>query len=207
MTASLALFYFLAVVLLLAAIRVVTTRHPVHAALFLVLSFFNAAALWFLLQAEFLAITLILVYVGAVMVLFLFVVMMLDNAAEKLRAGFWNNLPLAALVASVMAGEMLAVLLSDRAIPLDNNLPLDSATTVSALGLELYTNYLYPFELAGVLLLLAVVAATALTLRKRKESKYLDPAIQVQAKKADRLRIIKMQSEADSPDFKADSNT
>ncbi len=207
MTASLALFYFLAVVLLFAAIRVVTTRHPVHAALFLVLSFFNAAALWFLLQAEFLAITLILVYVGAVMVLFLFVVMMLDNAAEKLRAGFWSNLPLAALVASVMAGEMLAVLLSDRAIPLDNNLPLDSATTVRALGLELYTNYLYPLELAGILLLLAVVAATALTLRKRKESKYLDPAIQVQAKKADRLRIIKMQSEAESPDFKADSNT
>lgn len=207
MTASLALFYFLAVVLLFAAIRVVTTRHPVHAALFLVLSFFNAAALWFLLQAEFLAITLILVYVGAVMVLFLFVVMMLDNAAEKLRAGFWSNLPLAALVASIMAGEMLAVLLSDRAIPLDNNLPLDSATTVRALGLELYTNYLYPFELAGILLLLAVVAATALTLRKRKESKYLDPAIQVQAKKADRLRIIKMQSEAESPDFKADSNT
>ena len=207
MIASLGLFYFLAVVLLFAAIRVVTTRHPVHAALFLVLSFFNAAALWFLLQAEFLAITLILVYVGAVMVLFLFVVMMLDNAAEKLRAGFWSNLPLAALVASIMAGEMLAVLLSDRAIPLDNNLPLDSATTVRALGLELYTNYLYPFELAGILLLLAVVAATALTLRKRKESKYLDPAIQVQAKKADRLRIIKMQSEAGSPDFKADSNT
>ena len=177
MTASLAIFYLFGAILLLAALRVITARNPVHAALFLVLCFFTAAALWLLAYAEFLAITLVLVYVGAVMVLFLFVVMMLDVNFDKLREGFWSYLPLSGGIGTLMALEMALVLwqkVEARAMPAA---PVGSNT--KALGLVLYTDYLLPFELAAVILLVAIVAAIALTLRRRKETKYQDPRAQL----------------------------
>ena len=192
------LFYFFAAILLLAALRVITARNPVHAALFLVLAFFTAAAIWMLLQAEFLAIVLVLVYVGAVMVLFLFVVMMLDINLDRLREGFWSYLPLGATVGVLMAVEMVLVLggkyFGVQRLPN----PADSAAGYSntkELGRILYTNYVYPFELAAVILLVAIVAAIALTLRGRKDSKHQDPARQVAVKRADRVRLVSMPSE------------
>ena len=185
-------FYTLAAILLFAAVRVITTRNPVHAALHLVLAFFTAAGIWLLLQAEFLAIALVLVYVGAVMVLFLFVVMMLDINIDKLREGFWDYLPMAGIIGLLMAVEMAMVLggkyfTAGKAIAK----PADYSNTAE-LGRVLYTDYLLPFELASVVLLVAIVAAIVLTLRDRKESKSMNPAEQVLAKKADRLRIVKM---------------
>ncbi len=188
-------FYTLAAVLLYAAISVITTRNPVYAALYLVLAFFTAAGIWLLLEAEFLAIALVLVYVGAVMVLFLFVVMMLDINLDKLREGFWNALPVALPVGGLMAVEMVMIV-GVRNFGIDKVIapPAHAAdySNTAELGRVLYTDYLLPFELASVVLLVAIVAAIALTLRDRKESKSVDPSKQVLVKKADRLRILKM---------------
>ena len=198
MTYTTAIFYFFAAILVFAGMRVVTARNPVHAALFLVLAFFTAAGLWILLEAEFLAITLVLVYVGAVMVLFLFVVMMLDIKLDKLREGFWDYLPLAGFVSVLLVIEM-ALILGSRHFGLEvmgtpAPHPADYSNT-KELGRLLYTDYVYAFELAAVILLVAIVAAIALTLRRRKDSKYIDPAEQSKVKRNDRLRIVKMQAE------------
>lgn len=188
-------FYALAAILLYAALSVITTRNPVYAALYLVLAFFTAAGIWLLLEAEFLAITLVLVYVGAVMVLFLFVVMMLDINLDKLREGFWNALPIALPVGGLMAVEMVMIV-GVRNFGYDKVVapPAHAAdySNTAELGRVLYTDYLLPFELASVVLLVAIIAAIALTLRSRKESKSMDPSKQVLVKKADRLRIVKM---------------
>jgi NADH-quinone oxidoreductase subunit J len=168
----------------------------VHAALFLVLAFFSSAAIWMLLRAEFLAITLVLVYVGAVMVLFLFVVMMLDINIEKVRAGFWANLPLALVVGGFIAVEMILVV--SHAWRRSSGLvdPGQGYSNTRELGRVLYTDYVYPFELAAVVLLVAIVAAIALTMRsRRKDSKFQDPSQQVRVKRADRVRLISMPSE------------
>jgi len=185
-------FYTLAAILLFAGLRVITTRNPVHAALFLVLAFFTAAGIWLLLEAEFLAIALVLVYVGAVMVLFLFVVMMLDINIDKLREGFWEYLPMAGTIGLLMAVEMVMVLGgkyfgATKAV----SKPADYSNTAE-IGRVLYTEYLLPFELASVVLLVAIVAAIVLTLRDRKDSKSMYPADQVLVKKQDRIRIVKM---------------
>ena len=198
MSYTTAIFYLFAAILVFAGLRVITARNPVHAALFLVLAFFTAAGLWMLLEAEFLAITLVLVYVGAVMVLFLFVVMMLDINLDKLREGFWDYLPLAGFVSVLLVIEM-ALILGSRHFGLDVMAtpaphPADYSNT-KELGRLLYTDYVYAFELAAVILLVAIVAAIALTLRRRKDSKYIDPAEQVKVKRNDRLRIVKMQAE------------
>src|ERR1700733_8299706 len=188
------LFYLFAAVLLFAAFRVITARNPVYAALYLVLAFFQASAIWLLLRAEFLAIALVLVYVGAVMVLFLFVVMMLDINTEELRVGFWEAFPLAALVGVLIALEMALVLMggfSHGAAPVADATALRMGNT-RLLGIEVYTNYLYPLQIAAVLLLVAIIAAIALTLRERKDSKAIDPNLALRARKADRLRIVKM---------------
>ncbi|HEY7986157.1 MAG TPA: NADH-quinone oxidoreductase subunit J [Methylophilaceae bacterium] len=193
-------FYFLAAVLLYAGLRVITTRNPVQAALFLVLAFFTAAGIWMLLQAEFLAITLVLVYVGAVMVLFLFVVMMLDINLDRLREGFWEYFPLAGFVGVLMAIEMVMVL-GTRHFGADKIVEpaahgADYSNTAE-LGHLLYTDYVLPFELAAVVLLVAIIAAIALTMRRRKNSKYTNPAQQVKVKKDDRLRVVKMQADVE----------
>ena len=188
-------FYALAAILLFAALSVITTRNPVYAALYLVLAFFTAAGIWLLLEAEFLAIALVLVYVGAVMVLFLFVVMMLDINLDKLREGFWNALPIALPVGGLMAVEMVLIV-GVRNFGADKVLapPAHEAdySNTAELGHVLYTDYLLPFELASVVLLVAIVAAIALTLRDRKDSKSMDPAKQVLVRKEDRIRIVKM---------------
>ena len=186
------IFYTLAAILLFAAIRVITTRNPVYAALHLVLAFFTAAGIWLLLEAEFLAIALVLVYVGAVMVLFLFVVMMLDINIDKLREGFWDYLPMAGTIGLLMAVEMVMVLsgkyfATSKAV----NRPADYSNTAE-IGRVLYTDYLLPFELASVVLLVAIIAAIVLTLRDRQDNKSMNPAEQVLVKKQDRLRIVKM---------------
>ena len=193
-----ATFYFFAAILIFAALRVITARNPVHSALFLVLAFFTAAALWLLLKAEFLAITLVLVYVGAVMVLFLFVVMMLDINFDKLREGFWSYLPLGGTVGLLMVIEMVLVLGGKRFGLMDVAAPVEHASGYSntkELGRLIYTDYVYPFELASVILLVAIVAAIALTLRRRKESKYQNPAEQVRVRRQDRVRIVSMPAE------------
>jgi NADH-quinone oxidoreductase subunit J len=188
-----ALFYVFSAVLLLAAFRVITARSTVHAALFLVLAFFSASCLWLLLSAEFLAITLILVYIGAVMVLFLFVVMMLDINSDSFREGFWKHFPLAGLVGAVIAVEIGLVMFSSFGVA---SAPVDPALAklgnTKMLGIELYTNYLYPLQVAAVILLVAIIAAIALTLRRRKDSRAMDPGEQVKARKADRVRLVKM---------------
>lgn len=190
---TLILFYVFGALLLGASALVVLVRNPVHAALFLVFAFFTAAALWLLLYAEFLAITLVLVYVGAVMVLFLFVVMMLDINIDLLREGFWRNAPLGALVGLLMAFEMGALLLrGSKGAAMQTAAPAAGFSNTKALGSVLYTDYVFPFELASVVLLVAIVAAIALTLRERKETKYQDPARQLAVKASDRLRIVKM---------------
>ncbi len=195
-----ALFYVFSAVLLFAALRVITARSTVHAALFLVLAFFSASCVWMLLQAEFLAITLVLVYVGAVMVLFLFVVMMLDINTDQFRQNFWQHLPLAGLIGAVIAVEMALVLMSgfrvSQAAPVDPRLAEYGNTRL--LGIELYTHYLYPLQLAAVLLLVAMVAALALTLRKRKDVRAMDPGQQVRVKRADRVRMVSMPAEVEA---------
>ena len=196
-----ALFYVFSAVLLFAAFRVITARAPVYAALYLVLAFFNAACVWMLLRAEFLAISLVLVYVGAVMVLFLVVVMMLDLNVESLRQGFWKHFPLAAVIGVVIILEMALVLIPGfdvRSAPAPDAAAAKLGNT-KLLGIEIYTHYLYPLQIAAVLLLVAIIAAIALTLRRRKDSKYIDPAEQVRVKKADRVRIVKMKAQVEAP--------
>jgi NADH-quinone oxidoreductase subunit J len=198
-----ALFYVFAAVLLFAALRVITARSTVHAALYLVLAFFSASCIWMLLRAEFLAIALVLVYVGAVMVLFLFVVMMLDINTDELRVGFWKHLPLAGGVGAVIALEMALVLM--RGFRLEAPVPTAKALEIGntkLLGIEIYTHYLYPLQLAAVLLLVAIIAAIALTLRGRKDSKQMDPSLQVKVKAADRVRLIKMPAVVEAPSIK-----
>jgi NADH-quinone oxidoreductase subunit J len=191
-------FYLFSFVLILSALGVITSRNPVYAALFLVLSFATAAGLWMLLFAEFLALTLILVYVGAVMVLFLFVVMMLDINFDKLREGFRQNALVAALVGVVMLAEM-AILLGGKSLGLAVAMPgaPAAASNTKELGRVLYTEYLLPFELAAVVLLIAMIAAIALTLRERRGSKSQDIGAQVRVKSGDRLKIIKMDAAVD----------
>ncbi len=191
-------FYVFAAVLVFSATMVITRRNPVHSVLFLVLAFFNAAGLWMLLEAEFLAITLVLVYVGAVMVLFLFVVMMLDIEIAELRASFIKYMPIGILIGLLMIVELLLVV-GPKHFGLDKYAaPARHAADYSntkELGEMLYTNYLYPFEIAAVILLVAIVAAISLTLRRRPETRYQDPASQVVVKKKDRLKIVKMEAE------------
>ena len=209
MTLNTALFYVFASILLFASFRVITARSPVYAVLFLVLAFFNAACIWMLLRAEFLAIVLVLVYVGAVMVLFLFVVMMLDVGSETMREGFWTHFPVAALVGVVIALEMAAVLLPGFRLtdaPMADAAALKLGNT-KMLGIEVYTRYLYPLQIAAVLLLVAIIAAIALTLRKRKDSKYQNPSEQVKARAADRVRIVQMKAHVEAPDVVAPAVT
>ena len=200
MDANTGLFYVFSAILLFAAFRVITARNPVHAALFLVLAFFQASAIWILLKAEFLAITLVLVYVGAVMVLFLFVVMMLDINLDSVRKGFWRHFPLAGTVGVVIALEMSYVLMGGFREPPQGASAAASgvlATQVSntkELGKVLYSQYIYPLEIAAVILLVAIIAAIALTLRERKDSKRTNPADQVRVKARDRVRLVKMKS-------------
>jgi NADH-quinone oxidoreductase subunit J len=200
MDARTGLFYVFALVLLFAAFKVITARNPVHAALYLVLAFFQAAAVWILLKAEFLAITLVLVYVGAVMVLFLFVVMMLDVNMDGVRKNFWKHFPLAATVGTLIALEMAAVLIGGFPPSQEPKAALGVAgqaveqfSNTKELGKVLYSEYLYPLEIAAVILLVAIIAAIALTLRERKDSKYINPADQIRVKSADRVSLVKIQ--------------
>ena len=200
------IFYVFSAITLVAALRVITARNPVHAALFLVLAFFSSAAIWMLLRAEFLAITLVLVYVGAVMVLFLFVVMMLDVNIESLRKGFWRHFPVAATMGALIALELAAVLMggfraTQPIADFANSAPdpLAQASNTKELGILIYTQYLYPLEVAAVILLVAIIAAIALTLRSRKDSKYQDPSEQVRIKAADRMELVKMEPVRPAP--------
>ena len=189
-------FYLFAALSVFAGVRVITARNPVHAALFLVLAFCSMAGIWLLLEAEFLAMTLILVYVGAVMVLFLFVVMMLDINIERLREGFWRWFPFGLLLAAVMVGEMIWVLGSRQTAETAGAVRhAANYSNTRELGRLVYTDYVYPFELAAVLLLIAIVAAIALTLRRRKDSKSQDVAQQIAVRREDRVRIVQVPSE------------
>ena len=187
-------FYAFGAVLLLAGLRVITARNPVHGALFLVLAFFTAAALWLLLQAEFLALALVVVYVGAVMVLFLFVVMMLDINLERVREGFWRNLPLALVVGVILVWEMITVVAYHYYGTTPRQLPPGYSNT-KELGRILYTDYAYAFEVAAVILLVAIIAAIALTLRRRKDTRAQDPSMQVRARREERVRLVSMPAE------------
>lgn len=191
-------FWIFSLVLIGAAVGVITTRNPVQAALFLVLAFFNSAIIWMLLEAEFLSITLVLVYVGAVMVLFLFVVMMLDINLSPLREGFTRYLPLGALIVGAIVVQMIFLLraksFSADKFPVPTPRGEDYNNT-RELGMAMYTDYLFQFEVAAVILLVAIIAAIALTMRRRPDTKYQRPSEQVQVKKEDRLRIVSMDSE------------
>jgi NADH-quinone oxidoreductase subunit J len=192
------LSYAFAAVLVASGLGVITARNPVHSALFLVLAFFTSAAIWLLLEAEFLAIVLVLVYVGAVMVLFLFVVMMLDVNVEELRKGFTRYAPLGGLIAIVMVTEIVNVIwvkrLGQQAITGSPPMPVDYSNT-KALGAILYTKYVYPFEIAAVILLVAIIAAIALTMRRRIGQKVQNISRQVAVRREDRVRIVKVESE------------
>lgn len=190
-------FYFLATILVLSSLRVITARNPVHAALYLVLAFFTAGGVWMLVQAEFLAISLVLVYIGAVMVLFLFVVMMLDINLEQIRKGFWSYLPVGGIIGLLMVVEMGMVLsASYSGISIDSLPPAAPGySNTKELGRLMYTEYLYGFELAAFILLVAMVAAVALTYRGNKKTKYTDPSKQVFVKASDRIRVVKMEAE------------
>lgn len=201
MDAKTGFFYLFSVVLLFAAFRVITARNPVHAVLYLILAFSQASAVWFLLKAEFLAIALVLVYLGAVMVLFLFVVMMLDIHIDTVRKGFWKHFPLAATVGALIALEMAAVLMGGFrgmeepkavAAAVDAAGQVVQYSNTKALGKLLYTEYLYPVEIAAVILLVAMIAAIALTLRQRKDSKAINPSQQIRVRAGDRLEVVKM---------------
>jgi NADH-quinone oxidoreductase subunit J len=199
-------FYLFSAVMLFASFRVITARNPVYAALYLVLAFTQAAALWILLKAEFLAITLVLVYVGAVMVLFLFVVMMLDINMDGLRQGFWKHFRVAASLGAIIALEMAAVLMGgfrmtavprpiDKVVEVAGNVVVQAGPQISntkELGKLLYSQYVYPLEIAAMILLVAMIAAIALTLRQRKDSKYSSPSDQVKVKARDRMTVVKM---------------
>ncbi|NMG15676.1 NADH-quinone oxidoreductase subunit J [Aromatoleum bremense] len=191
-------FYVLAAIVIFAALRVITARNPVHAALFLVLAFFSAGGIWLLLAAEFLAVVLVMVYVGAVMVLFLFVVMMLDINLDRLRQGFWSYLPVGALIGVLLVVEM-ALVLGGRYFGLEAMPEPPAAqagySNTRELGRLLYTDYVYPFELASLLLLVAMIVAVTLTLRKRKGVRYLNPSEQISVKRGDRVELISMPAE------------
>jgi len=191
-------FYVFAIILVYAALRVITVRNPVHAVLHLVLAFFSSAAIWLLLEAEFLAITLVLVYVGAVMVLFLFVVMMLDINLAPLREGFIRYLPVGAAVAALMIFEMFLVVgakyFGIQAVPVPPGHGPDYSNT-RELGSLLYTDYVYPFEIAAAILLVAIIAAIALTMRRRPETKYQNPSQQVIIRRNERVRLVSMNAE------------
>ena len=197
-------FYVFSLVLLFAAFRVITARNPVHAVLYLMLSFSQASAIWLLLQAEFLAITLVLVYLGAVMVLFLFVVMMLDIKIDSLKQSFWKHFPLGATLGAIVVLEMSAVLLSGFKVSESPKalLVLGQAQELSntkELGKLLYTQYVYPIQVAAVILLVAMIAAIALTLRERKDTKAIDASLQVRVKAADRLQVLSMEPTRAAP--------
>jgi NADH-quinone oxidoreductase subunit J len=196
------IFYCFAAILIFAAARVITVRNPVHAALHLVLAFFTCAGLWLLLEAEFLAITLVLVYVGAVMVLFLFVVMMLDINTTPLREGFVKYLPVGVTVAVLILIEMGMVVgvknFGSAVVAIPERHP-EGYSNVREIGGVLYTDYVYPFEIASVILLVAIIAAIALTMRKRPETKSQNPARQIAVKSQDRVRIVKMKAEEKNP--------
>ncbi|MCL2524905.1 MAG: NADH-quinone oxidoreductase subunit J [Betaproteobacteria bacterium] len=191
-------FYFLSAILVFAALRVITARNPIHAALHLILAFFTCGGIWALLQAEFLAIAIILVYVGAVMVLFLFVVMMLDVNIDRIRQGFWNYLPLGAVLGLLMVMEMGLVLSSKylQAPAADAVVPA-GVSNVREIGRLMFTDFVYPFELASIVLLVGMIAAIVLTYRGRKPSKYTNPNQQVFVKAKDRIRVLKMPVEKD----------
>lgn len=201
MDAKTGLFYLFSLVLLFAAFRVITARNPVHAALYLVLAFFQASALWILLKAEFLAITLVLVYVGAVMVLFLFVVMMLDVNMDGIRKSFWKHFPLAASVGSLIAFEMAAVVMGGfRPVEAPKSAVLvGQYSNTKELGKVLYSEYLYPLEIAAVILLVAIIAAIALTLRARKDSKNTNSADQIRVKRSERVSLVKIKPTQAAP--------
>jgi len=189
-------FYAFAAVLLVSAVLIITARNPVHAVLCMILCFFTSAGLWLLLQAEFLAIALVVVYVGAVMVLFLFVVMMLDINFERVREGLWRNLPLALVVGGVLVWEMIAILAFRIWGVEPKQLPAGYSNT-KELGRVLYTGYAYAFEIAAVILLVAIIAAISLTLRRRKDSRYQDPSRQIRARPKERVRLVSMPAEKD----------
>ncbi|QMU61231.1 MAG: NADH-quinone oxidoreductase subunit J [Gammaproteobacteria bacterium] len=189
------IFYFFAGILVLSALAMITVRNPVHAALFLVLAFFTSGALWLLLEAEFLGIVLVLVYVGAVMVLFLFVVMMLDINIAKMRAGYAKYLPVGLIVGAAMAAEMIIILTKSNFEHVQANpKPADYSNT-QELGKLLFTEYVYPFEIAGVILLVAIIAAITLTMRKRTVSKKQKPHQQISAQRKDRVRLADLDRE------------
>ena len=185
MTFSAILFYILAAIVLYGAVRTVTAKNPVHAALHLVLTFCVSAMIWMLMQAEFLGVTLVVVYVGAVMVLFLFVVMMLNIDIEAMRAGFWRHAPVAGVVGTLLAVALILILVNPKtdlaAFGLMKDIPADY-NNIRDLGSRIYTDYLLPFELAAVLLLLGMVAAIALVHRKTTNPKRMDPADQVKVR-------------------------
>lgn len=186
-------FYFFSAVLLVSALRVVTARNPVHAVLFLMLAFSQAAAVWLILKAEFLGLTLVLVYLGAVMVLFLFVVMMLDIRIDVVRKNFWRHVPLALGLGGVVVAELIAVLWSGfGALQLSQRAQPEGYSNTRELGMLLYSEYLYPVQAAAVILLIAMIAAIALTLRHRKDSKAINPSRQVHVRASDRLKIVSM---------------
>ena len=189
------LFYIFAAVLLVSAVAIITMRNPVHAVLCMVLCFFTMAGLWLLLSAEFLALVLVVVYAGAVMVLFIFVAMMLDIGIERLREGIWKNLPLALVVGGIMVVEMVAVLANlYLGHPAE---PAPGYSNTRALGRILYTDYAFAFEIAGVVLLVAIIAAISLTMRKRKDRRGLDPSAQLKARPEERVRLVSMPAEKD----------
>ena len=195
MTFELLLFLFFSLVMVGSSLAMITVRNPVHAALFLVLTFFTAASLWLLMEAEFLGIVLVLVYVGAVMVLFLFVVMMLDINLTRMREGFIRFLPVGAVVAVLMVIEIILVV-SSKPFQVEKPAPAPADfSNTEALGNVLYTEYVYPFEIAAVILLVAIVAAIALTMRRRPETKYQNPAEQVKVNRNDRVRLVRMKAE------------
>lgn len=200
MSVTTGLFYLFSAVLLFSAFRVITARNPIYAVLYLVLTFFQAALVWMLLKAEFLSLTLILVYVGAVMVLFLFVVMMLEVNIEKLRQGFWKHFPLAAVVGILVILEMSAVLMGGFRVSEEPRATVSLAKVTTEfsnsreLGKLLYTQYIFPLEVATALLLVAMIAAIALTLRSRKDSKAVSSAAQVSVKAKDRLVVVKVEA-------------
>ncbi|CAJ92200.1 NADH-quinone oxidoreductase subunit J [Cupriavidus necator] len=201
------IFYVFALVLVLSALKVITAKNPVHSALFLVLSFFTAAAIWMLLKAEFLAILLVLVYVGAVMVLFLFVVMMIDIDIEHLRRDFWTYVPMASVVGALIIAEMAIVLVRNfigTTTPVATNGSQDPGySNTAALGKLIYTDYIYAFEVAGIILLVAIIAAVALTLRRRKDVKAQDVSAQLRTRRDERVRLVPMQSEGQTQQTEA----
>ncbi len=195
MSIQLSVFYLFAAVMVLAAIRMITAKNPVHSALSLVLVFFTSSVIWLLMEAEFLAIVLVLVYVGAVMVLFLFVVMMLDINISQIREGFVRFLPTATIVSAIMIVELVLVVVSKELDYARAAVPATDISNTQALGEVLYTDYLLPFEVAAVILLVAIIAAIVLTLRQRPQTRYQNPGEQVKVKRADRIRLVSLKSE------------